>query len=168
VRGTYKFDNIKLDSEYGEFIAERHDIAEIQIRIFESDFLSSKTFKLLADQHITANRKDGWLKTGILVKSGDVLSIISEGEVTLESLDGNTYTPDGGVNGSPPPKEEGPLFGSVVFKIGEKGPLQVAGKSFRQRAELTGILYLSVYESVYNSGNKGHYTSKVKIEEFQE
>ncbi|NNC95893.1 MAG: hypothetical protein HKN92_10050 [Chitinophagales bacterium] len=163
VVGEYKFESITVDSKYGEFTVPRSSVGVIEIVLQEDEMYRTKTFKLLADQHISANRSNGWLKTGVLVKKGDNLTINATGEIVLESLDGNTYTADGGVNGSKPPSEKGPLFGNVVFKIGEKGPTRIAGNLYKAKSEATGILYLSIYESVYNSGNKGNYEVKLKV-----
>lgn len=127
------------------------------------------TFKLLASKHISSNVSGGWLNTGLMIKKGKAFSIVSSGQVVLASLSGAKYSPDGSTPGATVPNtgQAGtdtayPNYGSVVYKIGENGPMLKAGNKFSGTASSTGTLYLSIYEAVYNPGNTGTYIVKVK------
>jgi hypothetical protein len=56
-----------------------------------------------------------------------------------------------------------PTYGQVVYKIGEDGEAMKAGKKFIGKMNKSGMLYLSIYETVYNNGNSGSYNVKVKV-----
>ena len=163
VEGMYDFQNLVLETAYGSINIERKDIARVDIKIVSQGISNKNSFKLFANQNISGSKEDGWLNTGILVKKGDRLSITSNGQVVLASLSGNTYSPDGGVNGSVGVESSKPSYGQVVFKISQGGNETKAGEKFSGYAQQTGILYLAIYESVYNSANAGYYTTNVKV-----
>ena len=52
-------------------------------------------------------------------------------------------------------------YGSVIYKIGEFGDIKQAGSKFDSTAEAEGVIYISIYETVYDKGNSGSYTVKV-------
>lgn len=163
VEGTYDFSNLFLDTPYGRIKIERNDIARIDVKIVSQGIMNSNTFKLFANQHISGNKGEAWLNTGILVKKGDKLTINAKGQIILASLSGNTYTPDGGVNGTPGVESNKPSYGQVVYKISQGGMENRAGDQLNSYAAQTGILFLAIYESVYNSANAGYYTVSVKV-----
>ena len=163
VEGSYEFSSLFLDTDYGRIKIERNDIARIDVKIVSQGMSNNNTFKLFANQHISGNKEEGWLNTGILVKKGDKLSINAKGQVILASLSGNTYTPDGGVNGTLGAESNKPSYGQVVFKISQGGVESKAGDNLNSYATQTGILFIAIYESVYNSANSGYYTVKVKV-----
>lgn len=163
VEGMFDFLNIVLDTEYGRIKIERNDIARIDIKIISQGISNNNTFKLFANRNISGSKEEGWLNTGILVKKGDKLSINSSGQIILASLSGNTYAPDGGVNGSIGAESSKPSYGQVVFKISQAGMENKAGDNYTGYAAQTGILYLAIYESVFNSANAGYYTTNVKV-----
>ena len=55
-----------------------------------------------------------------------------------------------------------PTYGNVVYKIGEQSttPLRAGGK-FNGTSTTAGMLYLSIYETVFNAANTGSYNVKV-------
>lgn len=123
----------------------------------------------------------GWLKTGILLRAGQHFSMRTKGEVVLASLSGSIYRPDGSykaVNTDSwvkpfSPKEEAytdtiydaPLYGQLVFRIGENSTKVVkAGVNYSGIAKTSGMLYLCIYESVFNSANTGKYITKITID----
>lgn len=163
VEGMFDFLNIVLDTEYGRIKIERNDIARIDIKIISQGISNKNTFKLFANRNISGSKEEGWLNTGILVKKGDKLTINSSGQIVLASLSGNTYAPDGGVNGSLGAESSKPSYGQVVFKISQAGTENKAGDNYTGYAAQTGILYLAIYESVFNSANAGYYTTNVKV-----
>lgn len=163
VEGSYEFTELFLKTNYGLIKVARNDIARIDVKIVSQGLSNKNTFKLFANQHISGNKDDGWLNTGILVKKGDIISIQASGQIILASLSGNTYTSDGGVNGSEGIENNKPSYGQVVFKISQGGTENKAGDNFTGTAAQTGILYLAIYESVFNSANAGYYTVHVNV-----
>lgn len=163
VEGNYDFASLLLDTDYGRIKIERNDIARIDVKVVSEGMTNNNTFKLFANQHVSGNKEQGWLNTGILVKKGEKISINAKGQIVLASLSGNTYTPDGGVNGTLGAESNKPSYGQVVFKISQAGMENKAGDNLSTYAAQTGILFLAIYESVYNSANSGYYTVNVKI-----
>lgn len=163
VEGLFDFTEITLDTDYGRIKIARNDIARIDVKIVSQGMNNKNTFKLFASQNISGNKEEGWLNTGILVKKGEKISINSSGQIILASLSGNTYSPDGGVNGSVGAESSKPSYGQVVFKIGQSGVETKAGDNYTAYAAQTGIIYLAIYESVFNSANSGYYTTNVKV-----
>lgn len=163
VEGTYDFTELLLDTDYGLLKVARKDIAQIDVLLISDDMLTKNNFKLYANQHISGNKDEGWLNTGILVKKGDKISINASGQIILASLSGNTYTPDGGVNGLLGVESNKTSYGQVVFKIGQGGFENKVGDQVSTYASNTGILYLSIFESVFNSANTGFYSVSVQV-----
>jgi len=163
IEGNYEFASLLLDTDYGRIKIERNDIARIDVKIVSQGISNNNTFKLFANQNISGNKEEGWLNTGILVKKGDKLTMNAKGQVILASLSGNTYTPDGGVNGTLGAESNKPSYGQVVYKISQGGMENKAGDNLNAYAAQTGILFIAIYESVYNSANAGYYTVKVKV-----
>lgn len=164
VEGNYNFTDIVIDTEYGRIKVERKDIARMDVKLFTAGLSNKNSFKLFANQHISANKENGWLNTGILVKKGDKFSINANGQIVLASLSGNTYTPDGGVNGSVGAENEKINYGQVIYKIGQGGVSQKAGDNLNAYAQQTGIIYIAINESVFNSANAGYYTVNIKVD----
>ena len=164
IKGTYEFENIVLETEYGRIRIQRKSIKSIDIKILTKDgFSKNNTFKLFANKYVSGNKEDGWLNTKILVKKGDKLKILADGTIRLASLSGNTYSPDGGINGAPGPLDKKINYGQLLFKISQSGKPQKAGDNIDITIEKTGVLYLSIFETVYNPANTGYYSAKVKL-----
>jgi hypothetical protein len=167
VEGVCNFSgNIQLETAYGNIELQRKSIVSIDVVSEMPDEGSSKTFILNANKNISGNTDGGFLKTGISVKEGKTIIISANGKVMLASLSNNSYTPDGGVNGAPAASDGGtntPTYGNVVFKIGENGQVAKAGGSYRSKANASGILYLAIYETVFNAANSGTYKVKVRV-----
>ncbi len=169
--GKYEFQNIELKTEYGTLTIPREKIERIDVMFYDaSEGEGMKTFKLFATTHISGNNNGGWLKTGIMVKNGQAIDIVSNGEVSLASLSGNKYKPDGSYKGVSSEDYTGgtsnstyPAYGNTVFKIGETGTVTSAGASHKGKATASGMLYLSIYETVYNASNTGYYVVKLKV-----
>jgi len=168
--GKYEFKNVELKTEYGTLNIPREKIEKIDVMYYDASSTDGmKAFKLFATTHISSNKSGGWLKTGIMVKNGQNIKITANGEVTLASLSNNSYKPDGSSKGSTATDYNKPVnttnlsYGNVVFKIGENGTQTKAGASYSGRATATGMLYISIYETVYNASNTGFYITKVKI-----
>ena len=170
--GKYGFSKIELKTEYGTLTIPREKIEKIDVMYYDaSEGKGMKTFKLFATTHISGNTSNGWLKTGIMIKNGQGLDIISSGEVTLASLSGNKYKPDGsyknaGTEDFTPNSASTstyPVYGNTVFKIGKSGTVKSAGANYKGKATSSGMLYLSIYETVYNASNTGFYIVKVKV-----
>ncbi|MFN4234864.1 MAG: hypothetical protein ACK4IK_08670 [Bacteroidia bacterium] len=176
IGGRYEFSKIDLTTEYGNLVIPREKIRLIEILYSQGNDNNDKVFKLMGSKHISSNKDGGWLKTGIMVKNGQRITILANGQVTFASLSGSTYKPDGKIAGSTNADDifetlEGAtygddsylMYGNVVFKIGENGKIQKAGTKYSGFAKQTGMLYLSIYETVYNPANTGSYNVKVSV-----
>lgn len=176
IGGEYNFTKLDVKTEYGSLSVPKEKIKSIDI--FINDGVDGeKVFKLMAAKHISGNNNGGWYKTGISLKKGQKFSISASGEVTLASLSNGVYKPNGAHKSSSSTDYEGgddyiedggektyPTYGMVVYKIGDaKYENKKAGDRFKGTAEKSGMLYLAIYETVYNSNNKGSYTVKVNV-----
>jgi len=162
--GTFALKTIALKTEYGDLNVPKEKIKEAEISYYDES-TGDKSFKLLANKHISGNEDGGWLNTGIKVKSGQKITINATGEITLESLSGNKYTPDGNATSDYESDYSStyPTYGNVIYKIGDDGESIKAGSKYNGKAEESGTLFLSIYETVYNSSNTGAYTVKVSV-----
>lgn len=167
--GKYDFSTVSLKTEYGDLTIPREKIEKIDILYIDAS-ADSKTFKLMASTHISSNQNGGWLKTGILVKPGQNISMTASGEVVLASLSNNAYKPDGSVKNSSSDDfntnsstSTSPAYGNVVFKIGDSGTVTKAGAKYNGKASAAGMLYISIYETVYNASNTGFYVVNVAV-----
>ncbi len=173
--GSYDFAKIDLKTEYGTLSIPKEKIKHIDVMYTGDSGGGDLTFKLLGTKHISSNTAGGWLKTGIMVKQGQKLSITASGEVTFASLSGSKYKPDGSIAGAATPgvsDYEGdyntgttyPSYGNVVFKIGEASTQVLkAGAKFNGTAAASGMLFISIYETVFNASNAGSYTVKISV-----
>jgi hypothetical protein len=162
--GTFALKTIALKTDYGDLNVPKEKIKEAEVSYYDES-TGDKSFKLLANKHISGNEDGGWLNTGIKVKSGQKITINASGEITLESLSGNKYTPDGNTTSDYESDNSStyPTYGNVVYKIGESGEAIKAGSKYNGKAEESGTLFLSIYETVYNSSNTGSYSVKVSV-----
>ncbi len=163
IEGSYEFESLTLETDYGRISVNRAKIGSISVIFKEVNNVGTGNFKLNANQNIVGNNNGGWANTGILVRRDQAIKIIASGQVNIASLSNNAYTPDGGVNGTPGPKSAEPTYGCLVFKIGENGPMMKAGDNYQGKSNATGIIYISIFESVYNAANTGTYTVKVAV-----
>ena len=164
--GTCSFTgNIQIETAFGVLEIPRKSILQIDIATETPESGFVKNFILQANKNISGNTDGGFLNTGITLKAGESFSITANGKVNIASLSNNSYTPDGGVNGALAPSDGGtnsPTYGNVVFKIGENGQTLKAGAGFRGKAANAGVLYLAIYETVFNPANTGSYKVKIK------
>lgn len=165
VEGTCNFNDLELETPYGFFKFGRKNIESIDIT-YESASNSGLNFVVQASKNISGNADSGYLNTGINIKAGKSFTITATGKAVLASLSGNTYTPDGSINGTPAPDggTDAPVYGCLVYKIGENGVVQKAGNMIRVKAGESGKLYLAIYETVFNPANSGSYRVKVTVE----
>lgn len=169
--GIYSFKTIELKTEYGTLNIPRNKIEKIDVMFYDaSEGAGMKTFKLFANKHISGNKDGGWLKTGVMVKNGQGIDIIATGEIALASLSGNSYKPDGAHKNSSSndftansSSSSYPVYGNAVYKIGESGTAVRAGSSYKGKSTSSGMLYISIYETVYNASNTGFYIVKLKV-----
>lgn len=164
--GAFALKTISLKTEYGVLEIPKEKIKEVGVSYYDEQS-GDKAYKLLASKHISGNNDGGWLNTGIKVKSGQKININASGEVTLESLSGNKYTPDGNTSPSSDYESEYsstyPSYGNLVYKIGEDGETIKAGSKYTGTAKKSGTLFLSIYETVFNASNTGSYSVKVSV-----
>jgi hypothetical protein len=163
--GTYEFSKLDVKTEYGNLSIPKEKIKTIDISYINENGSNDLSFKLIASKNISGNNNGGWLKTGIMLKSGQKFSIISTGEVTLASLSNQKYHPGGSATETSDYASDAttyPTYGNVVYKIGEQSttPLRAGGK-FNGTSTTAGMLYLSIYETVFNAANTGSYNVKV-------
>lgn len=171
--GSFSFVKLDVKTEYGNLSVPKEKIRTIDVSVVSAGGAGDFTFKLMASKHISSNQNGGWLKTGITLKQGQKFTITASGEVTLASLSNQKYKPDGSyvaTNGTSYPAAAGeessvatyPSYGNVVYRIGEVSTeTNKAGAKFSGTAKSTGMLYISIYETVYNAANTGSYTVKI-------
>lgn len=171
--GTFAFQKMDIKTEYGNLSVPKEKIRSVEVSVINSGGSGDYTFKLMASKNISSNQNGGWLKTGITLKQGQKFTITASGEVTLASLSNQKYKPDGSYvasNGTSYPStggEEGsgttyPSYGNVVYHIGDTSTETLkAGAKFTGNAKTGGMLYISIYETVYNAANTGSYTVKI-------
>ena len=177
--GHYNFTKMEVTTEYGNLSVSKEKMKSIEISVITEAGKGEYIFQLNASKHISGNQNGGWLKTGIQLKAGQHFNITAGGEVTLASLSNNKYKPDGSVKAPGAAEytkpyggsEEGDYgaatyasYGQVVYKIGEKSFDNLkAGAKFSGTAKSSGMLLISIYETVYNAGNKGSYSVKINL-----
>lgn len=165
VEGSVELPDLALQSNYGTLTIKRDMIKSIEIALLEDAAMGDNTFKLKANTHISGNDYGkGWLSTGIKVQAGDKFLITASGKVVLQSLSGGVFGPDGyvsGVKDAAYTEDMETRYGSVVYKVGENGEQHNAGSKTEGIADDDGIIYLSIYETVYNKDNTGFYIAKV-------
>lgn len=171
--GSYEFSKMDIKTEYGSLSVPKEKIKSIDIFIKNTDGTGDLFFKLQANKHISGNQNGGWLKTGIVLKAGQKFSLFATGEVNLASLSNGIYKPDGSnkasggsdyIGGDIDGGNNYPSYGMLVYKIGESGSeAKKAGSKFSGTAKTGGMLYLSIYETVYNNNNKGAYNVKLGL-----
>lgn len=178
IGGMYDFKKIELKTDYGTLTLPKEKINRMDMLYTPSGDANERNFILLGAKHISSNPNGGWLKTGIMVKYGQTINISATGEITLASLSNNKYKADGKVVGSATGASEYgygegdysygtasayPVYGNVVFKINDNGAVQKAGAKFTGNANASGMLFISIYETVYNPANTGSYNVKVSV-----
>jgi hypothetical protein len=175
IGGNYEFSKIEVKTEYGNLSIPKEKIDNIDVMFINSDGSNEQSFKLVASKNISANTNGGWLKTGIMLKNGQRFSIQATGEVVLSSLSNQKYKPDGSYESSTGEKYPAvndeysssntyPSYGNVVYKIGETNNTALkAGAKFSGSATSSGMLYIAIYETVYNAANTGSYNVKISL-----
>ncbi len=163
--GTYEFTKLDVKTEYGNLSIPKEKIKTIDISYINENGSNELSFKLNASKNISGNTNGGWLKTGIVLKSGQKFSISATGEVTLASLSNQKYHPNGSADNAGSDYADAstyPTYGNVVYKIGEQSTTALrAGSKYSGASTSAGVLYLSIYESVFNPANTGSYHVKV-------
>lgn len=173
--GIFEFSKLDVKTEYGNLSIPKEKIKNIDVTYIGESGSNEMTFKLLGAKNISSNQNGGWLKTGIMLKSGQKFSIIANGEVILASLSNQKYHPDGSYETATGEKYPTaattdeysttttyPSYGNVVYKIGETTTqTSKAGAKFSGTASNSGMLYLAIYETVYNAANSGSYSVRV-------
>jgi len=172
--GTFSFAKMDIKTEYGNLSIPKEKIKSVDVTVISPAGSSDHIFKLVASKNISGNQNGGWLKTGIMLKQGQKFTITATGEVTLASLSNQKYKPDGSytaTNGTSYPAAGGgdyegattyPSYGNVVYHIGDNSvETNKAGAKFTGTAKTSGMLYIAIYETVYNAANTGSYTVKV-------
>jgi hypothetical protein len=175
LQGEYRFPGIlditvlEIETEFGTLTIPREKVVSVEVLPDPNAENSNRNFKLEANQHISANVNGGWLKTNIKLNKGQKFSIESKGEIIMASLSNQThkangaYLPPGGAwtAGNDHDINALPIFGNLVYRIGDTGTMQKAGTKISSIANASGTLYLSIYETVFNVANSGHYNVKV-------
>lgn len=175
LHGDYRFpgilniETIEIETEFGNLTIPREKVISVEIIPDSNADNSVRNFKLEANQHISANVNGGWLKTNIKLNKGQKFSIESKGEIIMASLSNQAHKPSGAylppgsawTAGNDHDINALPIFGNLVYRIGEIGAMLKAGTKVSTTANSSGILYLSIYETVFNVANTGHYSVKV-------
>lgn len=183
---SYHFEDI-INLSNGDRISGYLDFNAVE---FKNDFLSAKIstdkiksmdvfytestngqsfFSVKAAKYISSNNNGGWLSTGIKVNKGQTIELTAKGEIILASLDNKKYLPDGYVSGEQPPATDANPdvtyfnYGTLLFKIGSNGKMMRAGSNMKYIANASGIIYLSIYETVYSDKNTGAYNVVISV-----
>lgn len=173
--GDYRFPGVldvsimEIETEFGNLTIPREKIVSVEIVPDENAQNSVRNFKLEANQHISANLNGGWLKTNIKLNKGQKFSLEAKGEIIMASLSNQSHKPSGAylppggawTAGNDHDSNALPIFGNLVYRIGENGSMQKAGTKLSTTAVASGFLYLSIYETVFNVANSGNYNVKV-------
>ncbi|RMG79096.1 MAG: hypothetical protein D6707_08835 [Bacteroidetes bacterium] len=156
---------LTLETSYGKVTIQKNLIARMELISLKKG-KASKTFILEANKHIYGNSNGGWLNTGIYVVTGQKLTISAKGNIVLASLSNKTATPDGinEYNGGNVEDDGSVQYGTLIYKIGENGSFKKAGSFKTEIASETGLLFLSIYETIYDPKNTGKYIVTVKVE----
>jgi hypothetical protein len=177
--GIFDFPKLEIKTEYGTLTIPKEKIKNIDI-LYSSGEGGEMNFKLLGNKHISGNVNGGWLKTGITLKSGQKFSINASGEITMASLSNQKYKPDGSYTSTTGESYNGtganegdyvaaanstyPTYGQVIWRTGENTTqMNKAGSKVTGTAIQAGMLYISVYETVYNAANSGSYSVKISL-----
>lgn len=168
--GVVALNELVLNTEFGILTIPRNKIKNIEI---EWERLGEKTttkFVLDASKNIPINPAGGWLKTGIKLKKNQPLNIVAKGEIVLASLSNQPHKPNGSylpvgsswIGGNDDPNAA-PIFGNVIYKIGNDSVYYKVGSKLQSKAYGSGYLYLSIFETVFNTENNGEYQITVKV-----
>ena len=163
--GIFTFPSVEIKTEFGALTIPKEKITKIEVTYVPSTGNeSSKIINLPASKYISGNPNGGWYRTGINVSKGQRISISATGEVTLASLSNAKYNPNGaaGTEESYIGSSSYPTYGQLVYKIGETGQVTTAGGKFNGTMNAGGMLYISIYETVYNAANTGSYSVNIK------
>lgn len=160
---------IEIETEFGTLSIPREKVISVEIMADPDAQNNARTFKLEANLHISANVNGGWLKTGIKLNKGQKFTLESKGEIVMASLSNQTHKPNGAYlppggawsTGNDHDINALPIFGNVLYRIGDAGAMLKAGTKISTTANASGMLYLSIYETVFNVANSGNYSVKV-------
>ena len=163
--GIFTFPSVEIKTEFGALTIPKEKISRIEVTYVPSTGgENTKIINLAASKYISGNPNGGWYRTGINVAKGQRIIISATGEVTLASLSNAKYNPNGaaGSEESYVGSSAYPTYGQLVYKIGETGQATTAGAKFNGTMNAGGMLYISIYETVYNAGNTGSYNVNIK------
>ena len=176
--GVFEFAKLDVKTEYGNLSIPKEKIKTIDVTFINENGSNEMNFKLTGAKNISSNQAGGWLKTGIMLKNGQKFSIIASGEVTLASLSNQKYHPDGSYESATGEKYPTtatatdeysttatyPSYGNVVYKIGETSTQNLKANMKTTNTSVgSGMLYISIYETVYNAANSGSYSVKIVL-----
>lgn len=168
--GEINFSELVLNTEFGILTIPRNKINYIEIELEHSGENSTHKFVLDASKNIPINPSGGWLKTGIKLSKNQAITIEAKGEIVLASLSNQPHKPNGSylpvgsswIGGNDDPNAA-PIFGNVIYKIGNDHVSYKVGAKLQTKAYASGYLYLSIFETVFNPENKGEYQVIVKV-----
>lgn len=167
ISGQVDFKSLEFNNNFLSTSIGVNKIKSMDIFYFDSkDGIFN--FSIKASKYIMANTNGGWFNTGIKVKKGQTIEISARGEIVLASLDNKKYTPDGYVVGTAPPTTEETNseyfnYGTLIFKIGNNGKHLKAGSFAKYIADADGVIFLTIYETVYSEKNTGAYQVKLSV-----
>jgi len=162
MEGTLSQNDISLKTQFGALKIDRKFINFVTVLSEGGGDGLARNFALLANKHIATNPQisDAFLNTKIKVKKGDRLEIKASGSVVLASLSYKSFSPAGS-------NAEGSWsnipYGALAAKIGETGVPFYIGNKYNNIAQESGLLYLTIAESLHNTSNTGQYKVTVKI-----
>ncbi|MCB1179138.1 MAG: hypothetical protein KDK36_16250, partial [Leptospiraceae bacterium] len=148
--GEVNQENLIFKTNYGVLKAEKEKISNI---LFYSSLESGglkKVYKLPANIYIPVNNtssQTGYLDTKISIRKGETFEIKATGEISLASLSNSKFTP---IGDSSKGSWMNIPFGALAAKIGVNGQPFLIGKRYKGIAKESGVIYLTISETVYN------------------
>jgi hypothetical protein len=113
---------------------------------------------------IVLDASQGWVDTGISVRSGDSIAIEANGTVTLSDNNADAAGPAGSQAGRRAPSAPLPdqPAGALIARVGDAAPIFVGDRQV-VTANSSGRLYLSVNDDYFND-NRGRFQITVSVQ----
>ena len=115
-------------------------------------------------QTFRVNSQQRWIDTGIIVRSGDIITFQSSGQIQMSDNAQDLASPAGSLSRrmAPDAPITGVLAGALIAKIGAYSPLAI-GDQTRITAPVPGQLYLGVNDD-HLPDNRGEFTVAVSVQ----
>ena len=115
-------------------------------------------------QTFTVNSQQRWVDTGIILRTGDIMTIQSSGQIQMSDNAQDVASPAGALSRrmAPDAPVNGVLAGALIAKIGAYSPIAI-GDQTRIAAPVPGQLYLGVNDD-HLPDNRGAFTVVISVQ----